>query len=61
SAINYGTCRGHKLPVPLHHDATPLAPGEGIALLATAVMPAGEGSLGLRTDGAERPNLRSCP
>ncbi|GAB4369971.1 MAG: hypothetical protein Kow0062_04290 [Acidobacteriota bacterium] len=61
SAINYGTCRGRKLPVPLHHDATPLAPGEGIALLATAVMPAGEGSLGLRTDGAERPNLRSCP
>jgi hypothetical protein len=61
SAINYGVCAGDDLRAPIHHDAEIPEPGRAFAYLATAVMAAGEGSLGRRGDGVERPNLRPCP
>jgi hypothetical protein len=60
SSVNYGSCRGVVNGLTLVDDDTPPA-GSGFSYLVSAIVPAGEGSLGLSATGAERPNLRPCP
>lgn len=62
SRINYGVCvRDAPGDASFLRDAETPQPGEGFTYLVTAEMATGEGSLGRRSDGAERPNLRPCP
>lgn len=61
SRINYGTCfrDDHGAPVFVDHEAP--TPGRAFVYLVTARMAWGEGSLGRRSDGVERPSQRACP
>jgi hypothetical protein len=61
SRINYGTCFRDDLGSPVFLDPEIPAPGKAFVYLVTARMPWGEGSLGRRSDGVERPGLRACP
>ena len=61
SRINYGRCFHDVATGTVLVDPVSPEPGEGFSYLATAVTSTGEGSLGRRSDGQERPNLRSCP
>jgi hypothetical protein len=63
TSVNYGTCFQNDLAVPAFTDTDipGAAEGRGFAYLVTARTAAGEGSLGRRSDGGERPNLRVCP
>ncbi len=61
SRINYGTCFRDDLNGRVFLDTDAPQSGKAFGYLATARMPAGEGSLGRRGDGAERPNKRACP
>ena len=61
SSINFGICNGRELPVPFYRDTESPLPGRAFTYLVTALLPAGEGSLGVESSGAERPNLRTCP
>ncbi len=61
SGINYGPCTQDDLPAPLLVATEVPPPGEGFAYLVAAATPSGTGSLGRRSDGAVRANLRACP
>lgn len=61
SGINYGRCVQDVSGGTLYVDSTALLPGELRVYLVTAMMAGGEGSLGRRSDGIVRANLRACP
>ena len=61
SSINYGECEHLAAQGLAFFDEDLPGTGQGFAYLVTADMPGGEGSLGRRTDGGVRPNLRACP
>lgn len=61
SRINYGTCFRDDHGAPVFVDRETPAPGRALVYLVTARMAWGEGSLGRRGDGAERPSHRACP
>ena len=62
SKIDYGSCFRDDLRGRLLLDSSAPAPGTAFAYLATSRSTVGaEGSLGRRSDGAERPNMRPCP
>jgi hypothetical protein len=61
SSINFGVCEYFATQGPAFFDEDLPGAGQGFAYLVTADMPGGEGSLGRRTDGGTRPNLRACP
>lgn len=59
--INYGSCFRDQLKTAMFIDDELPAAGEGFSYLVSATTAAGSGSLGARSDGVYRPNLRSCP
>jgi len=59
--ISYGKCFQQAAEGTVLVDVELPPPGGGFAYLVTAETAGGEGSLGRRSDGVERPNLRSCP
>ncbi len=61
SRVNYGTCLRDDHGAPVFLDRENPAPGKAFVYLVTARMAWGEGSLGRRGDGVERPNHRPCP
>jgi len=61
STINFGVCVHLSTEATVFFDDDLPAGGEGFAYLVTADVATGEGSLGRRSDGGERPNLRACP
>jgi len=61
STINFGVCAHLATQGAMFLDPEQPPGGEGLAYVVTADMPAGEGSLGRRSDGVLRQNLRPCP
>jgi len=61
SEINYGEAVQFGVAAPSFRVVADPAAQEGWSLLVTAKIAGVEGSLGRRSDGAERPNLRPCP
>jgi hypothetical protein len=61
STMNFGICAHDTAEGTSMVDSDTPAAGTGFTYLVTAVTATGEGGLGRRSDGTERPNLRPCP
>ena len=60
AAEDYGACLAENLATPRFVDRETPPPGRGFTYLVTGMTAMGEGSLGVASSGAPRPNVRDC-